>query len=1274
MERRRKIEALFVILALMATPVLVIKDPEFVEGADISEETRGTTLYVGHDQTYKTIQSAVNASSAGDTIRVYDGTYNETVTVDKSVEIRGNGTSRTVLNITGHSIGFEIMASNVSIQGMWILDTSYPPHVGIYGENADNLSIQGCVLEDLFMGILLQSSTNSTVRSNTINTVKTGHGIYFRDSRKLTAILNDVTSENGIYLENTTGSTVTRNTLLKEGGIRLGYNSSENIISHNRIENNNNWSMGISLYRYCNDNDILNNTITTKWTGIRMEWWCEGNIIRKNTVTSNINGMQLMENSSKNTILYNIVKDNYDGIAIRSQSHLNRIHNNTCEGQDSNGIFLENVIENRVSDNILINNRVGITMNNSDSNIIERCTMESNEFAGIAGKVSDKNWIHGCSIKFNHYGLILGRSYDGSIMYCEFIENELEAINLSSGYSGSYRFKIHNNSFIDNNGAGETFLSSNVQVYSCYLFDKLNHWDDEVGHGNYWSDWTSPDNDSNGIVDQPYPIDQVYPIPLIKDNYPLTEPPVSMSTVPRILTKNVKAAYVGVPYLVEYKAYDPDGGASELLWTMSTNATWLSFSLQYILYGTPGIGEVGSYWVSIEVSNAVGSDSINFTLSVLRKNVPPNITTDDITSCMEDQFYSVDYNATDDDILTWSLETDADFLSINKDNGILSGTPTNYYIGIHQVKLFVSDGVNTDSTTFDLTVINVNDPPEIGDDPSNPPVYDPDLRKYVRGKVDLNCTEDIPLSLNFSARDVDPTKDNLTWTLESGSDFIKLNYLQTDQGNHVLSKLVFYGTPTNGHVGTHRVTLKVSDGKSGIDMTTFNLTVFNTNDPPIITTDDVVLGHRNTLYMVDYDATDIDPVGDVLNWTFSSNATFLSLNSTSGVLSGTPSNSQTGLYWINITVSDGNGGTDGTNFTLAVLYNNSSPGAIGPAPSAFFDEDTEDTSIDIRALFWDPDGDLIAYKVFRSVHIAAELTEDQRLLLKPDKNWAGTEKISIIASDGYYSFELFIPVTIRNVNDPPVINGLNLESQAKEGEDILIRSDVLDPDLEYGDLLSYRWEIRGLGIVGTKPDLRIELDEGEYNISLTITDTAGEARERSMVLKVTGEHNPPTGGWFIPIAVIIILLLVMLLFALGVIIRMRKRNIHATGDTGFLFEIPERPKGGILQRSMVPILGDEPLIEVEDDIIRKDRLESGETVPWDEEEVFLEDLDLLSSLDMDEEPEIREAFDDLFSGEKISNMNDILRMKEELRERLMNDRIDHVDYEELVGNLDDLME
>ena len=72
------------------------------------------------------------------------------------------------------------------------------------------------------------------------------------------------------------------------------------------------------------------------------------------------------------------------------------------------------------------------------------------------------------------------------------------------------------------------------------------------------------------------------------------------------------------------------------------------------------------------------------------------------------------------------------------------------------------------------------------------------------------------------------------------------------------------------------------------------------------------------LYLVDYDAVDPD-VGDVLTWGLVTDAGFLGIDSSSGVLSGTPLNVDIGTYFVNVSVSDGNGGVDFSNFTLTVF-------------------------------------------------------------------------------------------------------------------------------------------------------------------------------------------------------------------------------------------------------------------------------------------------------------------------------------------------------------------
>jgi len=79
---------------------------------------------------------------------------------------------------------------------------------------------------------------------------------------------------------------------------------------------------------------------------------------------------------------------------------------------------------------------------------------------------------------------------------------------------------IWNNIFYHNNGTGDTYDPLLVQAYD----DGTNNWwNSTEGYGNFWSDWTTPDNDFNGIVDIPYNISGSSGA---KDYYPQTIAPI----------------------------------------------------------------------------------------------------------------------------------------------------------------------------------------------------------------------------------------------------------------------------------------------------------------------------------------------------------------------------------------------------------------------------------------------------------------------------------------------------------------------------------------------------------------------------------------------------------------------------------------------------------------------------------------------------------------------------------------------------------------------------
>jgi hypothetical protein len=101
-----------------------------------------------------------------------------------------------------------------------------------------------------------------------------------------------------------------------------------------------------------------------------------------------------------------------------------------------------------------------------------------------------------------------------------------------------------------------------------------------------------------------------------------------------------------------------------------------------------------------------------------------------------------------------------------------------------------------------------------------------------------------------------------------------------------------------------------------LDFHNFGL-IINNVPPTIITTNEEVVCNGSK-YLVDYESTDDDQ--GPLTWNLDTNATtWLGIDSVTGELSGTPTNLHVGSYWVNISIDDGNGGTDSTYFILTVF-------------------------------------------------------------------------------------------------------------------------------------------------------------------------------------------------------------------------------------------------------------------------------------------------------------------------------------------------------------------
>jgi parallel beta-helix repeat protein len=141
---------------------------------------------------YPTIQAAINAASPGDMIRVANGTYNETLFVEKSVSILGENPATTIIDGGFNGYVIHVVSSNVTISGFTVQNGKRElPYSGIYLYNCDYASIYNNILKYNYCGLELKRSNNSRIFGNIIVN-NTYAGVYVHDG-----------SSNNIFFENT---------------------------------------------------------------------------------------------------------------------------------------------------------------------------------------------------------------------------------------------------------------------------------------------------------------------------------------------------------------------------------------------------------------------------------------------------------------------------------------------------------------------------------------------------------------------------------------------------------------------------------------------------------------------------------------------------------------------------------------------------------------------------------------------------------------------------------------------------------------------------------------------------------------------------------------------------------------------------------------------------------------------------------------------------------------------------------------------------------------
>ncbi len=427
-------------------------DSDGISEIDIGiDEKVNNTIYVDDDapnggdgslgHPFNKIQDAINQAFQGFSIMIWEGTYQESIIVTKTVRIIGNGTKNTIINGGGNGNILHIKADYVNITGLKITNNgnqgSLFGYYGIYLDRVRYCKIQNINIERLIdswddgRGIFVFNSNNNIIVDNyCIN----GSNIKLSDSNFNSIINNtfikcEITTDDsnsnvikdniflnhsyGILLHYSHSNTIINNTCRGNLSINL-YRSNSNLIQSNKCYNNH----GIFI-RYSINNMLQNNKMTfcgILILGDLLEHWNTHVIDTTNTVNdkpvyywkNQTNGIipsgageVILANCRNITISEQNLSNGSVGILLGFTSHT-MIFDTTCSNNYINGIHFYSSSDNIINNcSILFNSRSDLNLNSdfyfdgdSKNNVAINTTFNTTIFEDLKSELIVKNYLH----------------------------------------------------------------------------------------------------------------------------------------------------------------------------------------------------------------------------------------------------------------------------------------------------------------------------------------------------------------------------------------------------------------------------------------------------------------------------------------------------------------------------------------------------------------------------------------------------------------------------------------------------------------------------------------------------------------------------------------------------------------------------------------------------------------------------------------------------------------------------------------------------------------
>ena len=278
------------------------------------------------------------------------------------------------------------------------------------------------------------------------------------------------------------------------------------------------------------------------------------------------------------------------------------------------------------------------------------------------------------------------------------------------------------------------------------------------------------------------------------------DPPTVVSTPPTRVFEDS---------LLSYRIEAEDVEGDDISFALVSGPSGMEVDELGLLQWTPTQDHVGTAAVEVQVSDSGGaSSSHQFSLTVVNTNDPPVLGALPDTSIFEDAPFRLvlaDYGTDVDsgDSLSYALTAAPDSATVDM-LGTLMWTPLQEDVGVNPVMVKVTDlAGEADSSRFEITVVEVDDPP------------------MISGTPETVAFEDSLYS--YSLKAVDEEGAGLTYEVATGPGEMSIS----------AAGLVEW-TPAAADTGEVEITLNASDPAGQTATQSFTLDVIAVNDAPAI--------------------------------------------------------------------------------------------------------------------------------------------------------------------------------------------------------------------------------------------------------------------------------------------------------------------------------------------------------------------------------------------------------------------------------------------------------